>query len=104
VFQALTLHDDLLSIGQPVLATELVFMLVPRRFWIRQSIPGHLGRRHRDLRGLTVFVIARQPGGDHSTPNMAAETARHRHLPARRMLVRPACGVLAWTGDRSPFR
>jgi hypothetical protein len=38
VFQALTLHDDLLSIGQPVLATELVFMLVPRRFWIRQSI------------------------------------------------------------------
>jgi hypothetical protein len=38
VFQALALHDGLISVVQPLLATELVFMLVLRRFWIRQSI------------------------------------------------------------------
>jgi hypothetical protein len=38
VFQALALNKGQLSIVQPVLATELVFMLVLRRFWIHQSI------------------------------------------------------------------
>jgi len=33
VFQALALHDGLISVVQPLLATELVFMLVLRRFW-----------------------------------------------------------------------
>ena len=38
VFQALALHSGLISVVQPLLATELVFMLVLRRFWIHQSI------------------------------------------------------------------
>jgi len=38
VFQALALHDGQISIVQPLLATELVFMLVLRRVWIHQSI------------------------------------------------------------------
>ena len=38
VFQALALHNGLISVVQPLLATELVFMLVLRRFWIHQSI------------------------------------------------------------------
>jgi len=38
VFQALALHNGQLSVVQPMLATELVFMLVLRRFWIHQSI------------------------------------------------------------------
>jgi drug/metabolite transporter (DMT)-like permease len=38
VFQALALHNGLVSVVQPLLATELVFMLVLRRFWIHQSI------------------------------------------------------------------
>ena len=38
VFQALALNEGQLSIVQPVLATELVFMLVLRRVWIGQSI------------------------------------------------------------------
>jgi hypothetical protein len=38
VFQTLALHDGLISIVQPLLATELVFMLVLRRVWIHQSI------------------------------------------------------------------
>src|SRR6516225_3046585 len=38
VFQALALHDGQLSIVQPLLVTELVFVLVLRRVWIRQDI------------------------------------------------------------------
>jgi len=68
VFQALALHDGLLSIVQPVLATELVFMLVLRRFWIRQSIrPVTWAAAAVTCVGLTVFVIAGQPGGGQPT-------------------------------------
>ena len=69
VFQALALHDGLLSIVQPMLATELVFMLVLRRLWIRQSI-----RRVTwvaaalTCAGLALFVVAGQPGGGHPVP------------------------------------
>ena len=38
LFQALALHDGLVSVVQPLLVTELVFVLVLRRFWIYQSI------------------------------------------------------------------
>ena len=38
VFQALALHDGQISIVQPLMATELVFMLFLRRFWVHQSI------------------------------------------------------------------
>ena len=38
LFQALALHDGLVSVVQPLLVTELVFALVLRRFWIHQSI------------------------------------------------------------------
>jgi len=38
VFQALALHDGLLSIVQPLMAAELIFALVLRRFWLHQSI------------------------------------------------------------------
>jgi hypothetical protein len=38
VFQALALHDGQMSVVQPLLVTELVFVLVLRRVWIHQSI------------------------------------------------------------------
>ncbi len=38
LFQALALHDGLVSVVQPLLVTELVFALVLRQFWIHQSI------------------------------------------------------------------
>src|SRR6516164_11288941 len=61
VFQALALHDGQLSIVQPVLATELVFMLVLRRFWIHQSIrPVTWGAAAVTCVGLTVFIAAGQ--------------------------------------------
>ncbi len=69
VFQALALHNGLLSIVQPVLATELVFMLLLRRFWIHQSIRAVTWVAAAvTCVGLTVFVIAGQPGGGQPTP------------------------------------
>ena len=69
VFQALALHNGLLSIVQPVLATELVFMLLLRRFWIQQSIRAVTWVAAAvTCVGLTVFVIAGQPGGGQPTP------------------------------------
>ena len=69
VFQALALHNGLLSIVQPVLAVELVFMLLLRRFWIHQSIrPVAWAAAIVTCAGLTVFVIAGQPGGGQPTP------------------------------------
>jgi drug/metabolite transporter (DMT)-like permease len=38
VFQALALGDGEMSVVQPILITELVFVLVLRRVWIRQEI------------------------------------------------------------------
>ena len=69
VFQALALHNGLLSIVQPVMASELVFMLLLRRFWIHQSIrPVAWASAVVTCVGLTVFVIAGQPGGGQPTP------------------------------------
>jgi drug/metabolite transporter (DMT)-like permease len=69
VFQALALSDGLLSIVQPLLATELVFMLVLRRFWIRQSIPV-VGWAAAAVAcaSLTVFLISGEPTDGRSTP------------------------------------
>ena len=69
VFQALALHIGLISIVQPLLATELVFMLVLRRFWIRQSIgPVTWGAAALTCVGLAVFVVAAEPQGGNPTP------------------------------------
>jgi len=69
VFQALALHNGLLSIVQPLLATELVFMLVLRRFWIHQAIrPVTWGAATGSCVSLAVFIVAGQPGGGRPTP------------------------------------
>ena len=68
VFQALALHDGQLSVVQPLLATELVFMLVLRRFWIHQSIRLITwGAAALTCVGLAVFIVAGQPGGGNPT-------------------------------------
>ena len=54
---------------QPLLATELVFMLLLRRFWIHQSIRAVTWVAAAvTCVGLTVFVVAGQPGGGRPTP------------------------------------
>ena len=68
VFQALALHNGLISVVQPLLATELVFMLVLRRFWIHQSIRlVTWGAAALTCVSLTVFIVAGQPGGGNPT-------------------------------------
>ena len=69
MFQALALHNGLVSVVQPLLATELVFMLVLRRFWIGQSIrPVTWAAAASTCVSLAVFIVAGQPGGGQPTP------------------------------------
>jgi drug/metabolite transporter (DMT)-like permease len=73
VFQAIALNKGQISIVQPVLATELVFMLALRRVWIHQPIrPITWWAAAVTCVGLTVFIAAGQPGGGQPTP-----TSRH---------------------------
>lgn len=68
-FQALALANGLLSVVQPLLAIELVFMLVLRKIWIRQSIPAAAwAAALLACVSLTVFLISGEPTGGRSTP------------------------------------
>ena len=69
MFQALALRNGLISVVQPLLATELVFMLALRRFWDSPvNSPGHLGAAALTCVSLTVFLIAGEPRGGQPTP------------------------------------
>jgi len=69
VFQALGLHFGLISVVQPVLATELVFMLVLRRFWIHQAIrPITWGAAALTCASLAVFIVMSEPRGGQPNP------------------------------------
>ena len=69
VFQALALSQGQISVVQPLLATELVFMLLLRLTWIHQSIrPVTWAAAALTCVGLTVFIVAGQPGGGQPTP------------------------------------
>jgi drug/metabolite transporter (DMT)-like permease len=69
LFQALALHDGLISVVQSLLVTELVFALVLRRFWVRQSIrPITWLAAVVTCAGLGVFIVAGEPQGGHPTP------------------------------------
>jgi drug/metabolite transporter (DMT)-like permease len=69
VFQALALHNGEISVVQPLLATELVLMLVLRRFWVHQAIrPITWLAGAVTCIGLVVFIGAGQPGGGQPTP------------------------------------
>ncbi len=68
-FQALALSQGQISVVQPLLATELVFMLLLRLVWIHQSIrPVTWAAAALTCVGLAVFIAAGQPGGGQSTP------------------------------------
>jgi drug/metabolite transporter (DMT)-like permease len=69
VFQALALNHGQISVVQPLLATELVFMLLLRQVWIHQSIrPVTWAAAMVTCVGLAVFIAAGQPGGGKPTP------------------------------------
>jgi len=69
LFQALALHNGLISVVQPLLATELVFMLVLRQFWIHQSIrPITWGAAALTCVSLAVFIVMSEPRGGQPNP------------------------------------
>jgi drug/metabolite transporter (DMT)-like permease len=69
LFQALALSQGQISVVQPLLATELVFMLLLRQVWIHQSIrPITWAAATVTCVGLAVFIAAGQPGGGEPTP------------------------------------
>jgi len=70
VFQALALHNGPMSVVQPVLITELVFVLALRRVWIRQR--GAAAAWASVLvvcLALAVFLIAAEPTGGQPVPD-----------------------------------
>ena len=69
VFQAFALHNGQVSIVQPLLTTELVFMLLLRRLWIHQSIRLITwGAAALACVSLAVFIIAGEPRGGQPNP------------------------------------
>jgi hypothetical protein len=73
VFQALALHNGLLSVVQPLLVTELVFALVLRRVWIRQSIQAITWwAAALTCIFLALFVAVSEPSGGNATPTSSA--------------------------------
>jgi drug/metabolite transporter (DMT)-like permease len=72
VFQALALHNGLLSVVQPVLVTELVFVLVLRRVWIGQDVAGAAWAAVLVVCvALAVFLTVAEPTGGHPMPDAA---------------------------------
>jgi hypothetical protein len=68
-FQALALHNGLMSVVQPVLVTELVFVLVLRRVWIRQDVAAAAWASVLVVcLALAVFLIAAEPTGGQPAP------------------------------------
>jgi drug/metabolite transporter (DMT)-like permease len=71
-FQALALHNGPLSVVQPVLVTELVFVLVLRRVWIGQDVARAAWAAVLVVCvALAVFLTAAEPTGGHPVPQAA---------------------------------
>ena len=112
VFQAFALHNGQLSIVQPLLVTELVFVLVLRRVWIRQDIARAAWVSVLIVCvALAAFLAVAEPTGGKPTPDTAewlsallvfggavaaAAAAGARGTPARRAAAFAVAGALAW--------
>jgi len=99
LFQALALHNGMVSVVQPLLVTELIFALVLRRFWIHQSIlPVTWGGAALACAGLAVFLVAGEPRGGQPTPTS-------RHWIAATVTCTAGAAILAALAQRgSPSR
>ena len=70
IFQALALHNGPMSVVQPVLITELVFVLALRRVWIRQQVAAAAWASVSVVCvALAVFLIAAEPSGGQPVPD-----------------------------------
>src|SRR5262249_59494501 len=89
VFQALALHNGPLSVVQPVLVTELIFVLVLRRVWIHQDVAlAAWGAGLVVCASLAVFLAAAEPTGGHPLPPTRAGLSAP--LVSRGLLTPPA--------------
>jgi drug/metabolite transporter (DMT)-like permease len=111
-FQALALHSGPMSVVQPVLVTELVFVLVLRRVWIGQDVARAAWASVAVVCvALTVFLTVAEPTGGHPFPEtaewlsaggvfgaaIAALAAVGRWgSPVRRAAVFAAAAALTW--------
>jgi len=69
VFQALALHNGPMSVVQPLLVTELVFVLVLRRVWIHQDVARAAWTSVSVVCvTLAVFLAVGEPTGGHPFP------------------------------------
>jgi drug/metabolite transporter (DMT)-like permease len=72
-FQAAALHSGRLSVVQPVLVTELIFVLVLRWLWLRQHVrPAAWGSAGLTCVSLAVFLAAAEPRGGNPSPTPSA--------------------------------
>lgn len=111
-FQAVALENGQLSVVQALLVTELVFGLVLRRVWIKQSIrPAAWGAAALTCVGLAAFVAIDQPEGGTPTPSThawvavlavfggvaaAMALAAGRGSPSRRAALYAAAAGIVW--------
>ena len=99
LFQALALHNGLISVVQPLLVTELIFALVLRRFWIHQSILlVTWGGAALTCVGLAVFLVAGEPRGGQPNP------ASHHWIAAGATCVAATAVLAALAQWGSPSR
>ena len=76
VFQALALHNGLLSAVQTLLMTELVFALVLRRVWLGQNIRSAAWLSAAlTCVSISVFIVVAEPRGGSSAPSSHAWTS-----------------------------
>jgi hypothetical protein len=99
VFQAIALHNGSLSVVQTLLMTDLVFSLVLRRLWIRQSVSLQAwAAAVVTCVAVSVFIITAEPRGGHADPDSSAWAASIVACAA-------VAGLLALLGTRgSPSR
>jgi drug/metabolite transporter (DMT)-like permease len=112
VFQALALNGGQLSVVQPLLVTELVFVLLMRRMWFRQDIARAAWAAAAVVCvALGVFLAVAEPTGGRSSPATGdwlsallafggavalLTAAGMRGSPVRRTAAFSLAGALAW--------
>jgi len=112
VFQALALHNGPLSVVQPVLITELIFVLVLRQVWIHQDVArAAWAAVFIVCISLAVFLAAAEPSGGKPAPDTAEWLSAvlvfggavallvvvgWRGHPVRRAAVFAAAAALCW--------
>jgi len=115
VFQAIALHNGLLSLVQTLLMTELVFALFLRRLWIRQAISvAAWASAGLTCVAVSVFIAVAEPRGGFATPTSGAWASSiagcvggaallallgTRGSPARRAAFLATAAAVVWALD-----